>query len=284
MDNKCIKCGCDNPYVSQPPSPTPPVCPNPQPCAEFFDAQCVVYTGPNLVCGTDIIITSGSSVADAFADLISYLKDTNILSCAPIVCTNAYVYLTNAVIAGIDLPAIGAINVLNNILSNGIVISNGSTGICCPTCGPYIFTGVEPFAKYCEAVGDFSCCNNIYGSTAAVESYNSATGGNTTPCNNGFTAAATSLSNSTGNPIGILETGIVENGSLNDDLSTNIPNIVTMINAFIAADPATTVDDVVQILLNLGLVVYCCTDSIFIGSMEAYLLWLEAGGCNTPPN
>jgi hypothetical protein len=83
MSNKCIKCGCDNPYVSQPPSPTPPVCPDPQPCAEFTDAQCVVYTGPNLVCGTDIIITSGSSVADAFADLISYLKDTGILSCEP---------------------------------------------------------------------------------------------------------------------------------------------------------------------------------------------------------
>ena len=28
MTNKCIKCGCDNPYLSQPPSPTPAIPPD----------------------------------------------------------------------------------------------------------------------------------------------------------------------------------------------------------------------------------------------------------------
>jgi len=72
MTNKCIKCGCDNPYVSQPPSPTPPVCPNPQPCAEFFDARCVVYTGSLLACNEVTIVATNDTIAEALEQVIEY--------------------------------------------------------------------------------------------------------------------------------------------------------------------------------------------------------------------
>lgn len=59
--NTCKKCGCDDAYPSLPPCPTPVDCPNPQPCAEFFDAQCVIYTGD--------VLTSGITVEQAIDEL-----------------------------------------------------------------------------------------------------------------------------------------------------------------------------------------------------------------------
>ena len=81
MTNKCIKCGCDNPYVSQPPSPTPPVCPNPQPCAEFFDAQCIVYTGDPIICGETTIVATNDTVADALNQVVDYFCGQSTACC-----------------------------------------------------------------------------------------------------------------------------------------------------------------------------------------------------------
>jgi hypothetical protein len=63
--NTCIKCGCQEAYPSLPPCPTPAACPNPQPCSEVFDAQCIVFTLPDILCGEDIVVAEDSSVAEA---------------------------------------------------------------------------------------------------------------------------------------------------------------------------------------------------------------------------
>jgi len=70
--NTCIKCGCQEAYPSLPPCPTPAACPNPQPCAEVFDAQCIVFTLPDIECGLDIVVAQDSSVAEALDSIVSF--------------------------------------------------------------------------------------------------------------------------------------------------------------------------------------------------------------------
>lgn len=70
--NTCIKCGCEDAYPSLPPCPTPEGCPNPQPCAEFFDANCVIYTGPDIKAGNDVVVNQDDTLAEALANLTSY--------------------------------------------------------------------------------------------------------------------------------------------------------------------------------------------------------------------
>ena len=70
--NTCIKCGCDDAYPSLPPCPTPEGCPNPQPCAEFFDANCVRFTLPDIECGTDTVVFQDDTLSEALDNIITY--------------------------------------------------------------------------------------------------------------------------------------------------------------------------------------------------------------------
>lgn len=70
--NKCIKCGCEDAYPSLPPNPTPPECPNQEPCAEVFNAQCLVLTIEDITCGEDIVVAQNDSIADALTNIVNY--------------------------------------------------------------------------------------------------------------------------------------------------------------------------------------------------------------------
>jgi len=64
--NTCKKCGCQDSFMPSPaPCPTPQGCPNPEPCSEVVDAQCVIYTGPNIMCGQTVLIATNTNLADA---------------------------------------------------------------------------------------------------------------------------------------------------------------------------------------------------------------------------
>ena len=54
------------------PCPTPQGCPNPEPCSEVMDAQCVIYTGDNILCGTDVVVTTNDTVAEAIENIVDY--------------------------------------------------------------------------------------------------------------------------------------------------------------------------------------------------------------------
>ena len=54
------------------PCPTPQGCPNPEPCSEVVDAQCVIYTGDNILCGTDVVVTTNDTVAEALENVVDY--------------------------------------------------------------------------------------------------------------------------------------------------------------------------------------------------------------------
>lgn len=70
--NKCKNCGCDDALVTLPPCPTPAGCPNPEPCSEVFDAQCIIYTGDDIDCGLNTVVASDTNVADALNDISDY--------------------------------------------------------------------------------------------------------------------------------------------------------------------------------------------------------------------
>jgi hypothetical protein len=68
-----ISCGCGDSFLTTPPPcPTPEDCPTAQPCSEVFDAQCVAYTGLDIECGTDVVITTNDSVATALQNVVDY--------------------------------------------------------------------------------------------------------------------------------------------------------------------------------------------------------------------
>lgn len=84
-NNKCKNCGCDDKFMPSPaPCPTPEGCPDPQPCSEVFDAQCVRYTGDDILCGEDTVITTNDTVAEALENVVDYFcNNTPPVSCCP---------------------------------------------------------------------------------------------------------------------------------------------------------------------------------------------------------
>jgi hypothetical protein len=73
--NKCKNCGCEDALVTLPPCPTPGGCPDPVPCSEVFDAQCVIYTGNDIPCDENVVIPNGTSIADSLNSLNEYYCD-----------------------------------------------------------------------------------------------------------------------------------------------------------------------------------------------------------------
>jgi hypothetical protein len=70
---KCSNCGCEDSFLTSPaPCPTPAGCPTPEPCYTVTDAQCTVYTGPNIVCNTSTVISSNTTIADGLNQIVSF--------------------------------------------------------------------------------------------------------------------------------------------------------------------------------------------------------------------
>jgi hypothetical protein len=73
-------CGCEKGLTTPPPcSVNTAFCPVPNPCAEEFSSDCIVYTGPELLCGDNpltvltSIIPTGISVSEALQILVNYV-------------------------------------------------------------------------------------------------------------------------------------------------------------------------------------------------------------------
>jgi hypothetical protein len=111
--NKCKKCGCEDKFMPSPaPCPTPIGCPTPEPCSEVMDAQCVIYTGANILCDTDVVVTTNDTVAEALESIVDY------------VCNNqptvpAYkVYTALLTQTAGDIPTNPIVTVLENTIGN----------------------------------------------------------------------------------------------------------------------------------------------------------------------
>jgi len=85
MAKKCghiNDCGCKDRYLTTPP-PCPPgePCEEAQPCSYYTDFQCVIYTGPTLMCGEEVLLETGSLLSDVITDLAQRVCELETNSC-----------------------------------------------------------------------------------------------------------------------------------------------------------------------------------------------------------
>jgi hypothetical protein len=72
-DNKCAKCGCKDSFLtSPPPCPTPQGCPDPIPCQEVLASDCIIYTGPDVLCNGDIVVYNDATWTEVLEDIVAY--------------------------------------------------------------------------------------------------------------------------------------------------------------------------------------------------------------------
>jgi hypothetical protein len=86
----CTNCGCknkpcgceDGPLTT--PAPCNPIgCPDPYPCSEVIDAQCVLYSGDPIICDQDTVVDTGDTVADALNQVVDYFCNPAPAQCCP---------------------------------------------------------------------------------------------------------------------------------------------------------------------------------------------------------
>ena len=72
-NNKCNKCGCKDSFLtSPPPCPTPQGCPDPIPCQEVLASDCIIYTGPDVLCNGDIVVYNDATWTEVLEDIVAY--------------------------------------------------------------------------------------------------------------------------------------------------------------------------------------------------------------------
>jgi hypothetical protein len=136
----CKKCGCaDNALTTPPPCPTPEGCPDPIPCSEYFDANCIVYTGLDIECLDNVVVETDTNLAEALDNIISffcqYIAATAAGNIVEVCDTNDYLSISSTVdpVTGVttytvcfdptNLPEVTlsggtGINVTSNVVGN----------------------------------------------------------------------------------------------------------------------------------------------------------------------
>lgn len=136
----CKKCGCaDNALTTPPPCPTPEGCPDPIPCSEYFDANCIVYTGLDIECLDNVVVETDTNLAEALDNIISffceYIAATTAGNIVEVCDTNDYLSISSTVdpVTGVttytvcfdptNLPEVTlsggtGINVTSNVVGN----------------------------------------------------------------------------------------------------------------------------------------------------------------------
>jgi hypothetical protein len=75
MGNKCTHtepgCGCVDGPMTTPPACPPLPCDNPQPCSSYTDAQCVIYTGEDIICDEQIVVENNANLNDIIIELVT---------------------------------------------------------------------------------------------------------------------------------------------------------------------------------------------------------------------
>jgi hypothetical protein len=181
--------------------------------------------------------------------------------------------------------------ILVNILNQGIVQSNEEGEICCPECNQddlniYIFTSVETYLKFAEAMGinesTSNCCVHLTASIETTLKYNEAVGQPTNiNCPTNFNDCVNTLKtilDSEGIQT-MMDKGIVEFGSLSGQ--SQVCRIYDFINLSRELDPSNqfTTSEILSNILDLGIVISCDPDNnLVIASVEEWLKWAEANG------
>jgi hypothetical protein len=86
-------CGCEKPYTTPAPCPPGEPCAEAQPCSSYTDAECVIYTGEDLICNEEVIIENGELLSKSLEKLVDKLCESSECDCNE-ECQNVFEYLT----------------------------------------------------------------------------------------------------------------------------------------------------------------------------------------------
>ena len=186
-------------------------------------------------------------------------------------CINGIDYLFNQ----IDPPlyAENYILEIRDLLMNGISVFNPDlvTPICCPDCEVYFLGNVQPFLFLRETVTP-SCCLN---ESTNKDQYSDfiEVGDSVKVCCNEFEPC---LSNFEENFITtIFDLGLIETSYYDNHSNLCILNDIIM---GLPYSNITELNHIVDSILELGIVIWCFNDNVFIGSADVYVEWVNNGG------
>lgn len=189
------------------------------------------------------------------------------------------------------------IEILDRTLDKGILQSNNELDICCPDCvqnmndnnvSIYTISSVETFLKFSEAFGfnrgiTPTCCTHLSASVETSLKFSEAFGDlpkNPVPsCPTNFNSCMNTLKNSlTSEGVDrLLDKGVVEYGSLSG--FSQVCKINEFIDLSISLDPqSATKEEIIDRIIDKGIVVSCYNDEIVIASVETWLKYAEASG------
>ena len=79
-------CGCEDTPLTSPAPCNPVGCPEPYPCTEVLDAQCVIYSGEDITCNEDIVVSQDMNLAEAIQAMTAYFCNSSGIISNDIVC------------------------------------------------------------------------------------------------------------------------------------------------------------------------------------------------------
>jgi len=79
-------CGCADVALTTPAPCNPVGCPDPYPCSETNNAQCIIYTGNDILCGQTVIVSQDMNVAEALEAITDYFCNSTGSISANILC------------------------------------------------------------------------------------------------------------------------------------------------------------------------------------------------------
>ena len=211
------------------------------------------------------------------------------------VCENPYDYffklveerfLYNYELGIGDLDGDGYLIALTDSLKDGIVISNATGRICCPSCGDehyYALGELDLFISLYEALGYPTCCNSVSGDTLQIQNYNDSMitlfGSIPDNCDNDFGTCLSDLlitivddSNYLGSHA-VGETGFINSNSLLCFFNDILINLA-ITYLFIPKD----LREIFEKVFMEGFVVDCRNDTIYMGSISSYISYNESVG------
>jgi hypothetical protein len=133
-------------------------------CSESFAAQCILYTGEDIICDTTTVVTSGDSVAQSLANIVQFFCDRN----DPTINEDILCGVDVVVTAGTSL--LDALVDLNNYFCNAI----DTLTLFASTNSSRIGT-VDPFNPLCTDYAHTITYLDSLGGTIATTNFNTRT-------------------------------------------------------------------------------------------------------------
>lgn len=115
-------CGCETPYTTAPACLPVDPCSNPEPCSEFFDAECIIYSGDTIWCGTDQVVLKNDRLGTSIINIVTYF-------CTQIATINSSLTTINLTLVSLQdqIDALGSTGTPFNLFNSSIDAGDDKT-------------------------------------------------------------------------------------------------------------------------------------------------------------